>query len=179
MRRLLLLLLIPAFAGPAMAQSTALLTEFGASLLLSSNQPDRRHTLFQYGLGAVRNVSRRIGIGGAILGTWSEGAVSVGVGPRLRYWASPKVSFDLAPGLIVFQGGSRNLGFNAQLAANYGAHLSLATTLQMTDESYRHFRRVEWFAGARLNGKVGTVAGIATPILVFLGYLALYSGSSD
>lgn len=93
------------------------------------------------------------------------------------------VSFDLAPGLIVFQGGSRHLGFNGTLSANYGPHVSATTTVQATNtgvfEHGRQLRQVEWYAGVRLNGKVGTVSGIAAPILTFLGFLVLCSRFSD
>lgn len=190
------LILMLAAAGPLAAQSPPLrrlcfqaklrpacagfvISEFGGSIRVASNHVEDIRSLFQWSLGAVKNVSSTTGIGGAALLTWSEGATAIGVGPRLRYWASYNVSFDLAPGLIVFQGGSRNLGFNGQLAVNLGPHVSLTTTLQTTDDGFRRYRRVGWYAGARLNGKAGAVSGIAAPILTFLGYLALFSLYSD
>ena len=164
--------------GPSSRCGAFALTEFGGGLLIAGNQPDHRWALFQYGLGAVKNVSDRVGLGGAVFATYSEEAITVGVAPRFRYWAAPKLSFDLAPGLIVFQGGSRNLGLNAQAAANFGPHVSLTSTLQMTNRDFRHFERAEWFAGVRLNGRVGTITGLATPVLTILAYLVFFAPRS-
>ena len=154
---------------------TVLVTEFGGAVRLAGNQPDSRGTLFQYNLGAFRNLSPKAGVGLTLFGTWSESARTAGLAPRVRLWAGRRLSFDVAPGLIVFQGGSRNLGFNGHLAANLGPHLSITSTLQMTDWSSRHFERKEWFVGARLNGKAGTIAGLATPVAAFLAYVAFFA----
>ena len=170
-------------AAPLSRCSLSLVTEFGGGLRLAASQPDSRSSLFQWNLGAVKNVAPGAGIGAAAFFTWSESAYTIGIAPRFRYWATPVLSFDVAPGLIVFQGGSRNLGFNGTLSANYGPHVSATTTVQVTNtgvfEHGRQLRQVEWYAGVRLNGKVGTVSGIAAPILTFLGYLILYSRFSD
>ena len=170
-------------SAPLPRCGTSWVTEFGGGVLLSSNRSEAPATLFQWNLGAVKNLNPSAGIGGAAFFTWSESAFTVGAAPRLRYWVSPRVSFDLSPGLIVFQGGSRNLGFNGQLAANFGPHVALTTTLQVTNAgsfvNNRQLHRVDWFAGARLNGKVGAVTGILAPILTFFTYVALFSAYSD
>jgi hypothetical protein len=198
---LVLSILLPGLPGPGSAQQPAarthcfesaplpscrnfLLTEFSATFRLASNRADSRGTLFDWKLGAMRNVGARTGLGGAVFLTWSETFLTAGVQPRLRIWADPKLSFDLAPGLIVFQGGSRNLGVHGQVAANYGRFVSLVGTLQVTDagaftQAGDKIRRSEWFLGARLSGRPGVVTGIAAPILTFIGYLVLYGGSSD
>ena len=164
--------------APKYACGTFALTEFGSGLLIAGNQPDNRWALFQYGIGAVTNVADNMGVGGAVFATYSEEAITVGIAPRFRIWAAPSLSFDAAPGLIVFQGGSRNLGFNGQLGVNFGPYVSFQTTLQLTDRDYRHFARAEWFAGVRLNGTVGTATGLAVPVLTILTYLAFFAPRS-
>ena len=190
MKRLLLLLLTatPLAAqtpksfcwqpGPRSQCRTFALTEFGAGLLVAGNQPDNRWALFQYGLGAVRNVSDKVGLGGAAFATYSEEAITVGLAPRLRYWVSTGLSFDVAPGLIVFQGGSRNLGLNAQVAVNFGPYVSATSTLQLTNRDFRHFARAEWFTGVRLNGTPGAITGLFTPVVTILTYLAFFAPRS-
>jgi hypothetical protein len=196
-----LCVLLPTLAGPGSAQQPAarthcfesaplpycrnfLLTEFSGAVRVAANRDDARGTLFDWKLGAMRNAGARTALGGAVFLTWSESFLTAGVQPRLRIWADSKLSFDLAPGLIVFQGGSRNLGVHGQVAANYGRFVSLVGTLQVTDvgaftEAGEKLRRSEWFLGARLSGRPGVVTGIAAPILTFIGYLVLYGGSSD
>jgi hypothetical protein len=159
------------------------LTEFGGGVRVASNRADSRASLFQWNLGAMKNVSRKAAVGGSAFFTWSESDNAMGIQPRVRYWANPKLSFDVAPGLIVFQGGARLLGFNGVLAANLGPTVALTTTLQITDagefQGNRRLRRAEWFIGARLGGKVGAVTALAAPLLTFLTFLITYSQISD
>jgi hypothetical protein len=164
--------------APKHACGTFALTEFGGGLLIAGNQPDNRWALFQYGLGAMANVSDHIGIGGVVLATYSEEIITVGIAPKFRIWVAPSVSFDAAPGLVVFQGGSRNLGFNGQVGVNVGPYVSFQTTLQLTNQDFRHFARAEWFAGLRFNGTVGTATGITVPVLTILTYLAFFAPRS-
>ena len=161
-----------------------LLTEFGGGVRLAGGgDEDRRGTLFQWNLGAMKNLGPRQALGGAAFFTWSESATSIGIAPRLRRWVSPRVSVDVAPGVIVFQGFDRLIGFNGQLGVNVGRHLAMTRRVQVTHdgrfEGNRSLHRVEWFAGARLNGVPGGVTGIAAPIVTFLFYALLYSQWSD
>lgn len=166
-------------SAPRPRCSAFLLTEFGAGVRLAADQNDSRATLFEWNLGAIKNVNPRIGIGGSGFFTWSEGFVTVGIQPRLRYWATPRLSIDLAPGLVILQGGARTLGFNGVLATNLGPSVALTTTVQTTDagvfQGNRRLNRTEWFVGARLGGKVGSVTGLAGPLLTFLAYVILYN----
>jgi len=118
-------------------------------------------------VGYMVNTRGSSAFGAALFWREGEPVTGVGIRPRYRRWLNPRISVDLAPGIIVYSGGHRpSPTLSTQAAINWGP--SFALTAQM-DVVRRRPKGTElaWYGGGRLGGGLGT-AGM-------LGGLALFA----
>jgi hypothetical protein len=97
-----------------------------------------------------------------------EGAV-LGLRPRIRYWAFPSVSVDIAPGAAVF---GRHLAFSGVVAFGIADRFALTTTLHILPRTpalltESHATQYTWYGGARFGSLWGVLTGLSFPIAVF------------
>ncbi len=170
------------------------ITEFGASLPLSSNRGVGEAILVTWELGAMGSVSPAGAFGAAVFLSVDGGpqGLLVGVRPRYRHWLG-STTLDVAVGLyksIERSGGPRVTG---QVALGLTDWIAITTQADFFGNSRcatygRTFRDcvsteaftdMIWYGGARLGSVPGlltgllapTVAGIAIAIFI-LGYSA-------
>jgi hypothetical protein len=156
-------------------------TEFGGGVRVSPTVPGSWRGLISWELGGMRNLSRKVAVGGTGFWTLTDQASSLGLRPRMRYWVGDAFSVDIAPGVILVERGRSGLGFSGQVSANVTPTLSLVTTVQSiraVTYSYDTPRpgRIDLFVGARLSGRAGAIAGVVAPLVPFLYVFILCSG---
>jgi hypothetical protein len=132
-------------------------------------------------LGVMRNVSPHVAVGGTFYAGGDDYRVRVGAKARVRYWLSPEISIDLAPGLLV--GGDEDWGGEARFPGFVGeASLSFEDIALVTAQL--ESVHIEDGYGAEdqdtsvyLGGKIGGVPGLVGMAVGLLAIAAVHSMS--
>ncbi len=151
-----------------------LLTEFGGGFRLRYGPYRYTAPLFSYEVGWVRNLDRQWAFGGSAFGEGADEGAVLGLRPRVRYWASPSVSVDIAPGAALF---NRHLAFSGAVALGVADRFALTTTVHILPATPAlltegHATQYTWYGGARFGSLWGVLTGLSFPIAI-LGYIAL------
>lgn len=156
------------------------LTELGFAKSMTNDSA----SLYTWELGRMvnRGTSHALGVGVFLQGRLWEGNFSdpqyaimqytpprhefaFGIRPRLRLWMNPTISFDLAPGIILFGSGA-GVGFGGHVGLNFGDYIAVTAHVVA-----RPHTRPGVFVGGRMGSAFGAIFGAFT--LVFLAGLSL------
>lgn len=129
--------------------------------------------------GGMRNLNRKVAVGASI-GAGLLGGVYLTAKPRVRYWASPSVAVDLAPGLLLTgqPGGASRFMMDASIM--FGDRIGitaqsfvLPVTVAPPSGPITSRKNLVTYLGVRLGSELG-VAGAAGNALAFLGLIGAY-----
>ena len=98
---------------------------------------DDYENMFTVGLGRMFNLSRRSALGGT-MGFVSDGdGVSIGIGPRYRFWLSPRMGLDVSPHLIFASTGPYDM-------KSYGYQINASIAISELFSVDGHYRNVKY-----------------------------------
>jgi hypothetical protein len=89
--------------------------------------------------------------------------IGIGIRPRLRLWMTRAISFDLAPGLILFGSGA-GVGFGGHVALNLADYA--AVTAHVVSRPHAPIAQSSVFVGGRMGGAFGAIFGAFTLVLL-------------
>ena len=133
-------------------------------------------TLLTVDLGAMRNVSRRVALGGNLYVAGDDDHVHFGPKVRVRYWITRDLSADLAPGLVWWGGTADDLEFPAwvgETSVNIDDILILTAEVESVRVRSNGSEKQETslFLGGKIGGEGGLI-GIAAGMFVLVMFAA-------
>jgi hypothetical protein len=192
MRSLLLLLLATPLSAQAPLRPRTI-TEFsiGTRVARSGEEAspfadDNGKMLLAIGLGRVTPVGTRTSVGGIFSAGIQDGNGYLALGPRLRYHASPEITLDVTPSMMLTHSDelagpllvdvavmhTDKIGLSVQAAAGHRKIWTL-------DGPVKRVSGASLAAGLRLGGKPGRIGGAAAIVTVTALILAVLSSWSD
>ena len=166
---------------------TMFITEAGYSREL--NDLSRWYITFDYGL--MVNLDRRFALGGTFFIGIPEGIAPgfgrdigerLGIRARARWWLSDEFSFDLSPGVLVYEGQDLPdlalIGFVGSAGVSYADVMHLFLLMEAVDRpvgldlSGPSKIEVTWYGGVKLGHYPGIIATLALLLLQAGGDLA-------
>lgn len=166
------------------------ITEFGASVLLSSNR-GADAILVTWELGAMGRVSPAGAFGAAVFLSFdgSPQGNLVGVRPRYRHWFR-STPLDVAVGLYKRIETSGGPGVTGQVALGLTDWIAITTQVDFFGSTRcaergdfgrcvlsEAFTDKSWYGGARLGSVPGIVTGLLAPIVAFIALAIALSSS--
>ena len=138
------------------------LTEFSAALPV----PYEGGSLYTGEVGSMMNRGKRLafGVAGFFQGIGGAGEGGIGIRPRLRWWMSPDISVDVAPG-IVWHGSGTRPGFSGHAALNVGDVFALTAHVVERVPSLPYY---EYEGETRGGVFLGVRAGYAVGALILV-----------
>lgn len=122
---------------------------------------------FSGGIGMLRNLSSRYGLGATLFYEGDDCGGRFGIRPRLRIWLAEQVGLDFAPGVILGEDGDVSPGrfpsFSGQIALDCGGLIAPFYQVDLLRD--RNRTRSDSFAGLRMESYA---APLAAGILVLL-----------
>jgi hypothetical protein len=161
------------FHGHPQARCSAfLVTEAGAAFSVPID--DDPNLTFQ--AGVMFNVGPRSAVGGVLLGGAFQNDARLGARVRYRHWLTPKLTLDVAPGLLFVNDAftSQEPGFSGELSVGYGEWV--AVTAQLEVLPFEFATETRGFFGLKLGSYPGAVATAGAAVWVAILY-ALVSGT--
>jgi hypothetical protein len=146
-------------------------TEAGVALSVPSDEDP--NLTFQ--AGALANVGSRSAIGGVLVGAVFQNDVRLGVRARYRHWLTDRLSLDIAPGVLLYNGAfmADSPGFTGELALGYADWIAL--TAQLDVVPFEFSTETRGFFGVKIGSYPGAAAaGVA---VIWAGVAAaIFSG---
>ncbi|HYI01539.1 hypothetical protein [Hyalangium sp.] len=167
--------------GPLKRCRGFLLTEFAAYMGPTTSY--RRPPLnFIWEAGYMRNLEvHELAVGGALFVVNDEDSRRMlGLKPRLRTWLNPWLSFDVAPGLLLFglKHGTSFIpsypGFNGHVALNFADFAAVSAQLEVLPLTMRsnvnpEGIEVNGFIGLRFGSYPGAAVGSLAALIAWYG----------
>ncbi len=130
---------------------------------------DKWHATLMYNweVGLMVNQSERYAIGGSLFFNFDDLTNHTLVGFRARYrrWLSPRISLDIAPGIILSESKTDNVAFSGEVMLGADDLIAAVVRLDMRENRFKYSDNFAWYGGLRLRSYPGLVAGIAGPII--------------
>ncbi|MDH3292516.1 MAG: hypothetical protein OEO20_12480 [Gemmatimonadota bacterium] len=161
------------FHGRPQARCSAfLVTEAGAALSVPTD--DDPNITFQ--TGVLFNVGPRSAVGGVLLGGAFQNDARLGARVRYRHWLTPKLTLDVAPGLLFVNDAftSQEPGFSGEVSVGYGEWAAVTAQLEVLPFEFATETRA--FFGLKLGSYPGAAATVGAALWVAILY-ALISGA--
>jgi hypothetical protein len=162
-------------SGPLPGTRSFMITQVGVAARVDAGSPlyNKGDAYAFADLGWMRNVSRRLAVGGNMYVGGDDYRLRFGPKLRLRYWVSRAVSVDLAPGVLLWgdedwHGDAHFPGWvgEASLSCEDVLLTAEVESIDISDWYGAEDRDTSWYVG----GKIGGVPGM---VGLFAGIIAL------
>jgi hypothetical protein len=133
-------------------------TEAGVALSVPSDEDP--NLTFQ--AGALANVGPRSAVGGVLVGAVFQNDVRLGVRARYRRWLTDRLTLDVAPGILLYNGTftADSPGFTGEVALGYADWIAL--TAQLDVVPFEFGTETRGFFGVKIGSYPGAAAaGVA------------------
>jgi hypothetical protein len=143
-----------------------------AGVLYRFNLPESNHNwhetlMFNWELGLMFNRSKRYAIGGSFFLNFDDYSNNtlVGFRPRYRHWLSPRISLDIAPGIILSESKTRNFAFSGEVMLGVEDIIAAVARLDLVGRESISANGPTLYGGLIFRSYPGLIIGLAGPII--------------